>query len=153
VVSDIIAVEAVRACLKVRRRINVAHSELAQIRDDLARLRKREPPIELQPVGGRGDSRVMLSFHAGGSRKTVSMTKQIRMTKTEIFRGAPLCLSGFVIPSSFDIRASSFCCHILSGTLIPRRSRPRCNTRAVRSHNIRREPRAGSSDFNTGQAS
>src|SRR5438046_7471130 len=85
----------------------------------------------------------------------MTMTKQIRMTKSKTVHG-PLqafCHSGFVIPSSFDIRASSFCYHILSGTLIPSRSNPRCKTRAVRSHNAKREPRAGSSDFRTGHDS
>ena len=59
-------------------------------------------------------------------------------------------------PRSFSrLRMTNFdyAYHIRSGTLIPRRSRPRCKTRAVRSHSARRELSAGSSDFNTGQAS
>ena len=43
--------------------------------------------------------------------------------------------------------------HIFSGTLMPRRSRPRCKTRPLRSHSASRELRTGSSDFNTGQVS
>jgi hypothetical protein len=43
--------------------------------------------------------------------------------------------------------------HIFSGTLMPNKSRPRCKTRPVRSHKASREPRAGSSDLKTGQAS
>ena len=54
--------------------------------------------------------------------------------------------------SAFDRWGSAFS-YILSGTLMPRRSRPRCNTRAVRLDNARRELRSGSSDYNTGQAS
>ena len=46
-ISDVIAVQALGAGLKIGRRVNIAHSQRVQIRDDLARLRKREPPIEL----------------------------------------------------------------------------------------------------------
>ena len=47
VISDVVAVQALRAGLKIGRRVYIAHSQRVQIRDDLARLRKREPPIEL----------------------------------------------------------------------------------------------------------
>src|SRR5262245_25885644 len=64
VISDVVAVQALGAGLKIRRRIYIAYSERVQIRDSFARLRKREPPIELQPVGAGGNAR-MPCFHGG----------------------------------------------------------------------------------------
>src|SRR5262245_7805518 len=83
-VSDIVAVETLRACLKVRRRIDVAHSERVQIRHDLARLRKREPPIELQPVSRGGDA----WMSCGHSRNFPSFGGKSRLQRSpERFRG------------------------------------------------------------------
>jgi hypothetical protein len=46
-ISDVVTVQALRAGLKIGRRVYIAYTQLVQIRDDLARLRKRKPPIEL----------------------------------------------------------------------------------------------------------
>ena len=62
VIGNVVAVQTVRAGLKIGRRINVAHAERAQIRNDLARLREGEPAVELQPVGA-GRNSWMLRFH------------------------------------------------------------------------------------------
>ena len=62
VIGNVVAVQTVRAGLKIGRRINVAHAERAQIRNDLARLREGEPAVELQPVGAGWNS-WMLRFH------------------------------------------------------------------------------------------
>jgi hypothetical protein len=51
--------QAIRAGLKIRRRVNVTDTELAQIRHDLARLREREPPVELQPVSASRNAWVL----------------------------------------------------------------------------------------------
>src|SRR4029077_16819665 len=50
VVGDVVAVQAVRVRLKIRRCIHVTDSQRVEIGDDLACLRKSEPPIELQSV-------------------------------------------------------------------------------------------------------
>src|SRR5439155_9828042 len=59
VVGNVVAVQAIRTCLKIWRRINIAHAECVEIRHDLARLRKREPTIELQSVGAGWDARLL----------------------------------------------------------------------------------------------
>jgi hypothetical protein len=43
--------------------------------------------------------------------------------------------------------------HMRSGTSMPSKLRPHCKARPVSWHKARREDRAGSSDFRTGQAS
>src|SRR4029453_16752119 len=80
-ISDVVAVQALGASLKIGRRINIAHAQLVQIRQDLARLRKREPPIKLQSVSAgwdawmfRGHSRNFLSFRAK-SRNPVALVQ------------------------------------------------------------------------------
>ena len=58
VIGDVVAVQALRARLKIGRRIAIADPERVQIRHDLARLRKGELPVELQPVGRARNARV-----------------------------------------------------------------------------------------------
>ena len=60
VIGDVVAVQAFRARLKIRRRVTIADPERVEIRHDFPRLRKGELPIELQPVGRGGNARV---FH------------------------------------------------------------------------------------------
>ncbi len=72
-IGDVVAMQALGAGLKIRRGIYIAYSERVQIRDSFTRLRKREPPIELQPVGARGNARVFarhdaISCHSERSR-------------------------------------------------------------------------------------
>ena len=91
------------------------------------------------------------------------MNDEIRMTNDEtnpnkkIRNDARIAIRSLLIESSSFIRHSSLelrhSLHIRSGTLMPRRSKPRCKTRPVRSQSASRELRAGSSDFKTGQAS
>src|SRR5438132_14165351 len=101
---------------------------------------------------------MLLPCHAARDRDYI-LNDERRMTNDETnpndeIQNRSWPITGFlVITSSSDIRASSLCYHILSGTLIPSRSNPCCKTRAVRSHNPRRELRDGSSDFRTGHAS
>ena len=71
VIGDVVAVQAVRARLKIRRCIHVTDSQRVEIWDDLACLRKSEPPIELQSVSAGwnawmdcGHSCNFLSFRA-----------------------------------------------------------------------------------------
>jgi hypothetical protein len=78
-IGDVVAVQALWAGLKIGRRINITHAERVQIRDDLPRLRKREPPIELQPVGAGGNAGMLL-FH---SRKKTSNAQRLT-SNTEI---------------------------------------------------------------------
>ena len=66
-IGDIVAVQAFPAHLKVRRRINIAHSQINQIRHDLTRLRKREPAIKLQSVRAGRNPRV-IARHSAMSR-------------------------------------------------------------------------------------
>src|SRR5262245_29201948 len=72
-ISDVVAVQAFRAGLKIRRRVHIADSQFVQICDDLPRVRKRETPIELQPVSARGNA-WMLLFH---SRKKTSNAQRL----------------------------------------------------------------------------
>ncbi len=59
VIGDVVTVQAFRARLKIGRRVAIADSERMQIRHDLARLRKGELPVELQPVGRGGNARAV----------------------------------------------------------------------------------------------
>src|SRR5215472_6763173 len=78
-IGDVVPMQAVRTRLKIWRRINIAHSQRIEIRHDRARLGKREPAIELQPIGASGDAWVLL-FH---SKKQTS-NAQRRTSNTEI---------------------------------------------------------------------
>src|SRR5215469_5629832 len=49
-IGNVIAVQAFRARLKIRRSVDVGYAERVQIRDDGACLVESEPAIELQPV-------------------------------------------------------------------------------------------------------
>ena len=69
VIGDVVAVQAFGARLKIRRRITIADPERVQIRHDLARLRKGELPVELQPVGRAGNARMYL---LSGSKRPTS---------------------------------------------------------------------------------
>src|SRR5207237_9028997 len=64
-VGNVVAVETIRARLKIRRRITIADPERVEIRHDLPRLREGELPVELQPVGRSGYAR-MLGGHERG---------------------------------------------------------------------------------------
>ena len=59
-VGDVVAVQAFRACLEIRRRISISHAQRMQIWHDLTRLSKGEPAIELQSVGRTGNSRCFI---------------------------------------------------------------------------------------------
>src|SRR5947208_15025048 len=99
---------------------------------------------------------MLLPCHATRDRDYI-LNDERRMTNDETnpndeIQNRSWPITGFLpfgFCNSFDIGASSFCYHILSGTLISTRSNPRCKTRAVRSHNPERDLRAGSWDFST----
>src|SRR5947208_7742381 len=61
-VGNVIAVQALRARLKIGRCVNIAHPERSQIRHNLDRLRKCERLIELQSIGAGWNTR-MIFFH------------------------------------------------------------------------------------------
>ncbi len=82
VIGDVVAVQAVRARLKIRRRINIAHAQRMQIRHDLARLGKCEPAIELQSVGAGWDAEMLLPCHAACGRDYI-LNDEYRMTNVE----------------------------------------------------------------------
>src|ERR1051326_7441342 len=103
-----------------------------QVRHDLACSGKCEPAIELQSVGARRNAR-LLSVQQQGTSNAQRSTSNVEFSTT--------------------LHAVARFFYIRSGTLIPRRSKPCCKTRAVRSHSTSRELRAGSSDFKTGHAS
>ena len=50
VIGNVVAMEALRARLEIRRGISIGHAQRMQIRHNLARLSKGEPAIELQSV-------------------------------------------------------------------------------------------------------
>ena len=62
-IGNVVTVQALCARLKIRRGVSVAHTERVQIRHDLARLRKSEPAVELQPVGTSRDARMVFLCH------------------------------------------------------------------------------------------
>ena len=62
VIGDVVAVQAFRARLEIRRGISIADPSACKIRHDFPRLGKSEVPIELQPVGRGRDARVLQSF-------------------------------------------------------------------------------------------
>src|SRR5207247_5749197 len=67
-VGDVVAVQALGACLKMGRRVSIGHTQGMQIRYDLTCLSEREPAIELQSVGRTGNARMLffcyMSFQA-----------------------------------------------------------------------------------------
>src|SRR6266481_4276886 len=62
VIGNVVTMQTMRARLKIRRSIRVANSQRIKIRDDVSRLRKREQPIKLQPIGASWNTRI-LPFH------------------------------------------------------------------------------------------
>src|SRR6266567_23533 len=62
-IGNVVTMQALCARLEIRRCISVAHTERVQIRHDLARLRKSEPAIELQPVGASRNAWMVLLCH------------------------------------------------------------------------------------------
>ena len=52
-IDDVVAMHAARARVKDRRRVNIADTEFAQIRDHRVRVGKAELRGELQPIGRR----------------------------------------------------------------------------------------------------
>src|SRR5438093_13285646 len=146
-IGDVVAMQTIRARLKIGRRVNVTNSQCSQIRHDLACLGKSELAIELQAVGADWNTRPLLFGHIMSSRvETPISNDEIRMTKSETVPD----LSRSFRPSAFELL---HLIHIFSGTCIPRSPKPCFKTRAVRSHKARRELRVGSSDFSTGQGS
>src|SRR5689334_20513617 len=132
-ISDVITVQALGTRLKIGRSVHIAYSQSVKICNDFARRCKCEPPVELQTVGAGGNP-WMLTRHEAFSRHSERSRGILHQNE-----------------KSISTRWMPY--HIFSGTLMPRRSRPRCNTRAARSDSSRRELRVGSSDLNTGQAS
>src|SRR5881392_2263956 len=108
-ISDVVAMQALGARLKIGRRIHVANSERVQICDDLARLPKREPPIKLQPICAGRNARVFAHCLAISSHSERSRGIPVRNLK--LIRGIARlgCASPRVTPY-----------HIFSGTLMPR---------------------------------
>src|SRR5262245_58602914 len=72
-ISNVVPVQTLRAGLKIRRGVYIAYSQRVQICDDLERVDKREPPIELQPVRAGGDA-WMLFFHS--TKKTSNVQRR-----------------------------------------------------------------------------
>src|ERR1700719_3133725 len=137
-IGNVVTVHAFRTCLEKRRCVNVANSQRVEVGHNFSRLREGEPSVELQPIGANRNP-WMLHFHgitANVERRTLNVQRRLQ----------PL-------NSMFRVRCWTFeVFYILSGTLMPNKSSPRWSTRPARSHNARRELRAGSSDFQTGQA-
>ena len=78
-IGDVVSVQAFRARLKIWRRINISHSQRIEIRHDLVRLGKREPAIELKPIGAGGDTWMLLPCHAACGRDYI-LNDEYRMT-------------------------------------------------------------------------
>src|SRR5881227_3510219 len=115
-IRDVVAVQTIWTRLKIRRCVRISHAQRVQIGHDGACLRKSEPPIELQPVGGDWNTRPLLFGHIMSSRvETPISNDEIRMTKSETVPDLSRSFRylNFVIHSSFDIRASSFDSHLL----------------------------------------
>src|SRR5439155_17407087 len=83
-IGDVVAMQTIRARLKIGRRVNVTNSQCSQIRHDLACLGKSELAIELQAVGADWNTRPLLFGHIMSSRvETPISNDEIRMTKSE----------------------------------------------------------------------
>ena len=70
VIGDVVTVQAFRARLKVGRRVTVRHSELMQIRNDLAGVLEGKLPIELESICRNRDTQIIV---AHGSVVTVGI--------------------------------------------------------------------------------
>src|SRR5207247_11422763 len=83
-IRDVVAVQTIRTRLKIRRCVRISRAQRVQIGHDGACLRKSEPAIELQPVGGDWNTRPLLFGHIMSSRvETPISNDEIRMTKPE----------------------------------------------------------------------
>ncbi len=113
VIGNIVTMQSVRARLKIRRCIHVTNPQRVQIGHDLARLRKGEPAIELQPVGASWNARMSPVGHVEWNRDT-SSNDEIRMTNDEtnpndeIRNGALIAAASMVIRTWLFIRHSTF---------------------------------------------
>ena len=58
-IRDVVAMQALRPGLEIRRRITIANPERVEIRHNLARLIKGKFPVELQPVSRRRNARIL----------------------------------------------------------------------------------------------
>ena len=72
-VGNVVPVQTLRAGLKIGRGVNIAYAHSVQIRHDLMRLGKREPPIKLESVRAGRNARVLahhsaISSHSERSR-------------------------------------------------------------------------------------
>src|SRR5437016_11471896 len=118
-IRDVVAVQTIWTRLKIRRCVRISHAQRVQIGHDGACLRKSEPAIELQPVGGDWNTRPLLFGHIMSSRvETPISNDEIRMTKSETVPD----LSRSFRHSAFELL---HLIHIFSGTCIPRRPKPR----------------------------
>ena len=140
-IRNVVTVETFGARLKIRRCVSITHTERVQIRNNLARLRKSEPAVELQPIGASRNARMVLLCHfVRHSKRSRGISSCLHRVNQKTMRD---------VSTPLDMTRA----YIFSGTLMPSKSRPRCKTRPLRSHSARRELRTGSSDFNTGQDS
>src|SRR6185436_6983579 len=56
VVDDVVAVQAARARLEKWRRVDMAHPEPREVRNQSSRVGEAKAFVQLQPVGGDGDA-------------------------------------------------------------------------------------------------
>src|SRR5580693_7324636 len=63
VIGNVVSVHALGAGLEIGRGIDIADTECAEVGNDFARPREREPSIELQSIGANRNTR-MFSFHS-----------------------------------------------------------------------------------------
>src|SRR5438094_9320379 len=83
-IGGVVAVQTIRTRLKIRRRARISRAQGVQIGHDGACLRKSEPPIELQPIGGDWNTRPLLFGHIMASRvETPISNDEIQMTNSE----------------------------------------------------------------------
>ena len=80
-VGDVVAVQAVRARLKIRRCIHVTDSQRIEVWDNLACLRKGKPAIELQPIGAGWDP-----CHVGRSRDISQCSPSMAWSNSKKFQ-------------------------------------------------------------------
>src|SRR5436309_12045298 len=115
---DVVAVHTIRTRLKIRRCVRISQAQRVQIGHDGACLRKSEPAIELQPVGGDWNTRPLLFGHIMSSRvETPISNDEIRMTKSETVPD----LSRSFRHSALEL---IYLIHIFSGSSIPTRAKP-----------------------------
>src|SRR5467141_1582658 len=97
-IGDVVAMQAIRARLKIRRCVDITNSQRVQVGHDLTCVRKSEPAIELQPVGASWNARIF-PFHGKQTSNAQRPTSNAEIQSLSSRLGARSWAFGVLITS------------------------------------------------------